>query len=69
MVTRSTPGTRRAFAGAAPSMHEADRRIQSRIANVVSHLISELCLSHYAENGEPGLGDEEPLGETVVVIL
>ena len=50
-------------------MHGADRRIQSRIANVVSHLISELCLSHYAENGEPGLGDEELVGEAVVVIL
>src|ERR1035441_1782170 len=46
MVCAITSGTRRACAGAAPSMHGADRRIQSQIANVASRLISELGAIH-----------------------
>ena len=34
------------LAGPAPSMHGADKDAQSQNANVISHLISELCAIH-----------------------
>jgi hypothetical protein len=41
---RCSPGLHRTCTGAALALHRADRRMQSRIANVVSRAISESCL-------------------------